>query len=112
MTKYEVIISEQADQDLRGIFEYIAFEILSPDNAAGQLDRLEAAIEKLETFPEGHRLCEDEPWNSRNLRVIPVDNYVVFYIPDKDEMTVTVIRVIYSGRDMDAQLNRFTKYEK
>ena len=38
---YEIIITEQADEDLRGIYEYIAFNLLSPDNAAGQLDRLQ-----------------------------------------------------------------------
>ena len=41
---YEVEISEQADSDLRGIFEYIAFELQSPENASGQLDRLEKQI--------------------------------------------------------------------
>ena len=89
MNKYRVIIADRADQDLRGIFEYIAFELLSPDNAAGQLDRIEAAIEKLDTFPERHRHYEDEHLNSRNLRVLPVDNYVVFYIPDIEEMTTS-----------------------
>ena len=38
---YDVRISEQADIDLRSIFEYIAFELQAPENAAGQLDRLE-----------------------------------------------------------------------
>ena len=28
---YEVELSEQADSDLRGIFEYIAFELQSPE---------------------------------------------------------------------------------
>ena len=36
---YNIQISEQAEKDLRGIYEYIAFELLSPDNAAAQLDR-------------------------------------------------------------------------
>lgn len=31
---YDVIVTEQADADLRGIYEYIAFELLSPDNAS------------------------------------------------------------------------------
>lgn len=31
---FEVIVTSQADADLRGIYEYIAFELLSPDNAA------------------------------------------------------------------------------
>lgn len=35
--------------------EYIAFELLSPENAAGQLDRLEQGMLKVETFPEKFR---------------------------------------------------------
>lgn len=34
---YEVITTNQADVDLRDIYEHIAFELLSPDNALGQL---------------------------------------------------------------------------
>ena len=49
---YELIITEQADADLRGIYEYIAVELLSPENAARQLDRLEESIIRLEEFPQ------------------------------------------------------------
>ena len=52
---YEVEVSEQADSDLRGIFEYIAFELQSPENASGQLDRLEEQILSLDTMPERYR---------------------------------------------------------
>ena len=31
---------------------------------------------------------------------MPVDNYLVFYVPDKDEHKVTVLRVMYGGRDI------------
>ena len=106
---YEVITTDQAEADLRGIYEYIAFELLSQDNAAGQLDRLEKHIVGLEEFPEKFRPYEKEPWRSRGLRVLPVDNYLVFYIPNKDAGTVTGIRVMYAGRDVDNQLNNHTK---
>ncbi len=33
-----------------------------------------------------------------------VDNYLVFYISDKEAGLVTIIRVMYSGRDVDAQM--------
>ena len=105
---YEVIITGQANADLRGIYEYITFELLSPDNAAGQLKRLEEHIIGPEEFPEKFRPYEKEPWNSRGLRVMPVDNYLVFYIPNKDTGIVTVIRVMYTGRDVDNQLNNYT----
>lgn len=35
---------------------------------------------------------------------MPVDNYLVFYIPDKSEGTVMIICVMYAGRDIDNQL--------
>ncbi len=107
--KYDVILTERAENDLRGIFEYIAFELLAPENAAGQLERIEEKILSLVDSPERFRLYDREPWKSRNTRVVPVDNYVIFYIPDKDKARVTVIRIMYSGRDIDKQLNAFTK---
>ena len=106
---YDVEVSEQADSDLRGIFEYIAFELQSPGNARGQLDRLEEQILSLDTMPERYRKYEKEPWKSRGLRVLPVDNYVVLYISDSDKKVVTILRVMYAGRDIDNQLNLYTK---
>ena len=106
---YDVEVSEQADSDLRGIFEYIAFELQSPEKANGQLDRLEEQILSLDTMPERYRKYEKEPWRSRGLRVLPVDNYVVLYIPDSDKKVVTILRVMYAGRDIDNQLNLHIK---
>lgn len=102
---YEVRVSEQADSDLREIYEYIAFELQSPLNANRQIDHLEAEILSLDTMPERYRKYEKEPWKSRGLRILPVDNYVVLYIPDNDIKIVTVLRVMYSGRDIENQLN-------
>ena len=62
---YEVEVSEQADRDLREIFEYIAFELQSPENAIGQLDRLEEQILSLDAMPKRYRKYEKEPWKSR-----------------------------------------------
>ena len=106
---YEVEVSEQAGRDLREIFEYIAFELQSPENASGQLDRLEEQILSLDTMPERYRKYEKEPWKSCGLRVLPVDNYVVLYIPDSDKKVVTILRVMYAGRDIYNQLNLHTK---
>lgn len=79
---YDIVISDQAEIDLRGIFEYIAFELQAPENASGQLDRLEACIMDLDHMPKRYRQYKLEPWKSRGLRVAPVDNYLVLYIPD------------------------------
>ena len=44
--------SIQAEEDLRERFEYIAFKLLSPENAAKQLERLESQILSLDEMPE------------------------------------------------------------
>lgn len=103
---YEVRLTTQAENDLCGIFEYIAFDLQSVQNAAGQLDRLEQSIASLDQMPERFRVYENEPWRSRNLRIMPVDNYLVFYIPNHEEQIVHIMRVMYGGRDVDRQLNQ------
>ena len=93
------------------IYEYIAYELKSPDNARGQLDRLEECILSLEHMPHRFREYYKESWKSRGIRVVPIDNYLVLYIPEKETGVVTILRVMYAGRDVDTQLNIFTKME-
>lgn len=102
--KYAVEISAEAKADLRGIFEYIAFQLLSPENASNQIDRLEKAIFVLREYPQRFKAYDKEPWKSRGLRVMPVDNYLVFYIPMEGEKKVSVVRIMYSGRDIEHHL--------
>lgn len=101
---YRVEISRQAESDLREIYEYIAFSLLEPDNAGRQLKRLEQQILNLEYFPERFRLYEKEPWHSRGVRLLPVDNFAVFYLVHSEKKLVTVIRVMYGGRDVEKEL--------
>lgn len=101
---YEVVISDPAERDLYGIFEYIAFHLQSVENATGQVGRFEAQIASLDRMPECYRRYEREPWFSRGVRIVPVDNYCVFYIPAHVKKTVTILRVVYGGRDIDRVL--------
>lgn len=102
---YTVEIAEQAVQDLRDIYEYIAFVLQSPQNASSQLDRLEENINSLERMPERYRRYEREPWHSQGWRIMSVDRYCVFYVPDHDRMVVNIARVIYGGQNMETALS-------
>lgn len=101
---FRVEYSAAARQDLRDIYQYIAYELLAPEAAARQTDRIMKAVRSLEQMPMRHRLYEEEPWHSRGLRVLPVDNYIVFYLPDETDATVSIIQIMYGGRDIDKQL--------
>jgi toxin ParE1/3/4 len=101
---YEIEITDQAEQDIRGIYEYIAYVLLSAQNATGQIERIKAGIFSLSEYPERQTLYTLEPWKSRNLRFLPVDNYTIFYIVNNDKKCVQVIRVMYGKREITKQL--------
>lgn len=105
---FHVVYSAEARQDLRDIYQYIAFELLEPETAAGQANRIMNEISSLDEMPMRHRRYEEEPWYSQGLRVMPVDNYLVFYLPDETNKTVSIIRIMYGGRDISKQLNETT----
>ena len=103
---WHVDYTEAARQDLRDILDYISNILLEPETAVEQVTRIMDAADSLEHMPMRHRLYDNEPWRSRGLRVVPVDNYVVLYLPDASKNIVTIIRVMYGRRDIDRQLKR------
>ncbi len=109
--KYKVFLSNQASKDLRGIFQYIGVNLQSPENAVRQIRRLEEHIRSLDKLPYRFRKYETGHWKKRNLRVMPVDHYCVFYIPNDDEKTVTVVRIMYGGRNIDRWMENATVKE-
>lgn len=102
--RYNIAVTNQAQADMDEIFNYIAFELQSVQNASGLLDKLEHSILSLAEMPERFQKYSKEPWKSRNLRVMPVKKYLVFYIVDNANHLVTVLRVLYGARDMDSEL--------
>lgn len=105
---YTVRISDAAMADLGAIFDYIAIELRSVQNAVSQYERLEREIMSLDQMPERYRRYDREPWYSRGLRMMSVDRYCVFYIPDSRAKTVDVLRVVYGGRDIAAELEKYS----
>ena len=104
--KWKIKYSAQALEDLKTIFEYIAFELLVPDTARNQIKRIMDSVNKLDEMPMMYKTYEDEPWKSKGLRIFPVDNYIVLYLPKENLQTVNVVRILYGGRDVIKQLEK------
>ena len=69
--------------------------------AAAQTQRIRKAVRGLNPFPEGHTQVEWEPWASLGMRFLPVDNYIVYYLVDKEKMAIEIARIFYGGRDVE-----------
>ena len=96
--KYEVFLTETARDDLISIFRYIALELQSVQSATGQLSRIERAVAFLAQMPERFRVYKKE--NRWNVHVMPVNRYLVFYIFSNENRNVTVLRILYGGRNI------------
>jgi plasmid stabilization system protein ParE len=96
----------QAEQDIRGIYEYIAYVLMSAQNAAAQIERIKAGIFSLSEYPERQTIYDVQPWKSRNLRFLPIDNYTIYYLINDEKKSVQIIRVMYGKRDTTKQLNK------
>lgn len=97
---YFVVYSPKAKDDLKEIYSYIAFTLLAPNTAQGQVNRIRKVIRSLNFMPTRNPVVDWEPWKSKKMHKIPVDNFVVFYTVDDRNDIVTVIRIVYGGRDI------------
>ncbi len=107
MNAWNVTVAPEFGDDLRGIHSYIANVLLEPMTAKSVADRILKAVQELNHFPLRHPLYEKEPWHSRNLRKMPIGNYLVFYLANEKNFSVLVLRVFYAGRDIQKRLEKF-----
>ena len=101
---YTLTITDEAKDDLREIYRYISVDLCAPVNASRQLDRIEKNILSLNEMPDRFPRYSDDLWEKRGLRYCVVDNYVIFFIIDNDKKIVSVMRILYSRRDIDSIL--------
>lgn len=89
---------------MRDIYEYIALGLLAPETAAGQTQRIMQTIRSLGEMPMRHQLYGEEPWHSRGIRFLHVDNYLIFYLTEEPQNIANIVRIMYGGRDVCRQL--------
>ena len=105
MSIWNAFITEQAELDLRNIHEYIAYTLLAPEAAKSTTKKLMDSIDRIEQAPKSCPLLRKEPWRSRGLRRKNTGNFVIFYIASIETSIVTIIRVMYSGRNVEEVLD-------
>lgn len=79
MEQYRVEITKETLQDMEDIYNYIAIELLSPENAIGQYNRIADEILTLDMFPQRYRIMDSEPEKQMELRRMIVDTEYNIY---------------------------------
>ena len=107
MEKYIVEITKEALQDMEDLYHYIAIDLLSPENALGQYNRIADKILNLSVFPEKFQLLESEPERSRGIRRMLVDNYSVFYTIKENKVIITDVCIQLQILHRDCKVKSF-----
>lgn len=103
--KYIVKLTQQAEENLREIADYIRFTLQAPGTAAKMLDILAEEIFSLDHFPYRAPLTKEEPWHSQGVHALTVKNFLVYFWIDDAAKKVQVMGIVYGRRDQRHQLS-------
>ena len=106
LNDYEVEVMPSADNDIQLIYDYIANVLESVDNADNTINAIENVIISLAKVPKRGMIYPNEPWKSKELRMIFANNYTIFYYVFDRELVVKVVKVAYSGMDFEEVLKK------
>ncbi|MFY8095182.1 MAG: type II toxin-antitoxin system RelE/ParE family toxin [Niveispirillum sp.] len=93
-----VEISPEAREDMLDIWCHIASQ--NPIAADRQILRLEAAVVRCAKFPG---LGRPRPELREKIRVLPVDSYLLIYLPMPNGILIS--RILHAARDIDTEFS-------
>ncbi len=104
MNEYTVLVTPQAEQQLRSIAHHISHELLAPETADALLTTLQKAMASLSVLPNRAPLVEEEPWHAKGIRKLLCKNSLIYFWVNETSLSVHILAVIYARRDQLHQL--------
>ncbi|MGM0523302.1 MAG: type II toxin-antitoxin system RelE/ParE family toxin [Bacillota bacterium] len=99
MAKYNVELTEIAENDLLEIVKHITFQHSIPSSAHELMRIFEEAMRSLSISPERCPLIADQRLSQLGYRKLIVKNYIFFFSINDKESIVDVERILYAKRD-------------
>jgi toxin ParE1/3/4 len=95
MGKYS--FSDEAIQDLEEICEYLGRN--NPKAASQLFDKIRSKCKLVASFPS---MGKSYGRLSKNLRGFVVEDYIIFYYPQEEEMEINITRIASGYRDLES----------
>jgi plasmid stabilization system protein ParE len=99
MSKYNVIITVEAQRELDEIVQYIAYTLKNPKAADDFLDDLEKCISNMELHPRFYPLSSDTRLAEQGYRKAAIKNYVMLYKINTGEKQAVIQGIFYCRQD-------------
>ena len=101
---YKINITNAAAGDLAQIYEYIEKVLLAPQAAENLYNDIMNMIKSLAEMPERYREYDNIRFNGKNLRVVNVKNYDIFYTVNNDKKQVDITMIAYAPSDIQNKI--------
>lgn len=96
---YKLIISKDVHFDIDCVIRYMVDKLKNQTAAIGFLDDIEKSYQNIVENPLMYGFCNDDKLRSQGYRKIPIKNYIILYLVDEKVKTITVMRILYGGRN-------------
>lgn len=124
MRRYNIEITELAEQDLEDIGDYIAFVLMNTSAAKNTIQGIRRTIKTLELFPERNEIVSDVFIMELSIRMVMHKKYKIYYAVDDDSQVVYIVRILHELMEsstrlyftvdslQDSQINIYESYVK
>lgn len=97
--KYDVIMSEEAHNDIDSVLNYIVYSLENPIAVKKLLCKIEEAYAALADNPFIYAHCNDSRLHNDGYRKAIINNYVLIYRVDEAGSTVYIARFFYGRQN-------------
>ena len=109
-SNYQYHFTKKAEADLEEILSYISIELSNPEAAASFLKDLQAVLASICSVPKIGRIVENEFLPDKEIRKSLVGNYVLYYLPDTEEKSIYILRILYGRRNLDELVREINNF--
>ncbi|MBQ1195876.1 MAG: type II toxin-antitoxin system RelE/ParE family toxin [Clostridia bacterium] len=99
MTEYDIVIGKLAERDIYEAVSYIKEILFQPESARRLYTEIKSQICSLSEMPQRFAVVSEEPYSSMGMRKTSAGNYLIFYLVNEKEKTVSIVRVLYNRRE-------------
>ena len=105
MHRYGIEYAKPAEGDLFALYTYIASKLKVPETGRDQVRRIIRAVSSLDQIPERYPVFREESSDTPPIRRMNVDSFAIFYMVEEACRKVSIVRIVYGGRDLEELLS-------
>ena len=98
--KYTYYLTPLAEQDIDSALDYITIQLCNEQAAIALLDKLESTIDTACAFPFSFDDCKCYLIDDKNIRHVPIENFVLIYEIKEEAKHINVLLFRYAKMDL------------